>query len=75
LIFNGLGLAHTNLGHYEVGLDFYFKARALSEELGDKGTLNMALNNIGTRYLAQGRYAEALDYLHKSLAVLQEMGE
>ncbi|HEU4834752.1 MAG TPA: CHAT domain-containing tetratricopeptide repeat protein, partial [Pyrinomonadaceae bacterium] len=74
LIFNGLGMAHTSLGHYEVGLDFYFKARQLSEEAGDKSTLNMALNNIGTRYLAQGRYAEALDYLHKSLAVLQEMG-
>ena len=63
------------LGHYEVGMDFYQKARALSEELNDKDTLNMALNNIGTHYLSQGRYAEALDYLNKSLEDVQEMGE
>ena len=43
MTFNSLGLAHTSLGHYEVGLDYYEKARALSEELGDKSTLNMAL--------------------------------
>ncbi|HEX6185303.1 MAG TPA: CHAT domain-containing tetratricopeptide repeat protein, partial [Pyrinomonadaceae bacterium] len=48
--------------------------RALSEELKDKGTLNMALSNIATYHTARGRYAEALDYLHRSLKILEEMG-
>jgi CHAT domain-containing protein/Tfp pilus assembly protein PilF len=46
----------------------------LSEQVGDKSTLNLSLNNIATHYISQGRYAEALDYLLKSLKMMDEMG-
>src|SRR5262249_38801085 len=70
-----MGLAHSALGHYDLGLELYEKSRALSEELNDKVTLELTFNNIATHYISHGRYAEALDYLQKSLKLKEEMGD
>ena len=71
---NSLGLAHSSLGRYELGLELYQKSRALSEELNDKELLATVLNNIATHYIDNGRYADALEYLQKSVKIKEELG-
>jgi tetratricopeptide (TPR) repeat protein len=55
-----LGLAYTQLGDYQKGIDFFLQA--LQEEQGD-----MLLLTIGQTYYQMKRTSEAVDYLLRTL--------
>lgn len=55
------GMAHTSIGSYQPGLEYFMKARDLFESLGNKKNIFDNLNNIGVVYLKLKNYEKALD--------------
>ena len=55
--------------------DWYAKARAVTEELGDRRSTAASYHKLGVVAESQGRLAEAADWYGKAQAVTEELGD
>ena len=62
-----IGNVFYYLGNYQEALEYYHKARAIREELGDKVGLTKNYTNIGIVLSNLGNYQEALEYHNKAI--------
>lgn len=67
--YNVLGINADDAGDYSLALDYYYKSRWISEDIGDEGIIGGLLNNIGLIHEKQGDPDLALDFYRKSLEI------
>jgi len=63
---NMLGNAYFLMGDFIEGMDHYFRALGLREELGDSTGIAKLYNNIGAVYIKLKDYPHGLEYLKKA---------
>jgi tetratricopeptide (TPR) repeat protein len=73
--FGNIGVVHAQLSDYVRALEYFGKALALHEELGNKALVANWLGNIGNVHYSLSDYARALEYLGKALALHEELGD
>ena len=56
-------------------IDYYEKALAIAEEIGDKKGKGGDLGNLGLAYYSLGDYRKVIDYYEKALAIAEEIGD
>jgi len=66
---NGIGIANDHGGHFEVALQYYFKALKMYEQAGNRQKAGGALKNIGNTYRLLKNYDKAHALLRQALAV------
>lgn len=59
---------------FKTAKDYFIRAQALFDKLGDKTSSAKALRNIGIIYYDLGEYNKALDFYDKDRIIQQEMG-
>ncbi|MBK9249088.1 MAG: tetratricopeptide repeat protein [Ignavibacteria bacterium] len=69
------GLVYKELGSYDKALEYYGKALAAHEELGEKSGAATVTGNIGNVFRKLGSYDKALEYYDKALAAHEDLGE
>ena len=69
-----IGSVYYFKGDYDKALNYYERALAIREEIGDKSGMGINLNNIGIVHHDKGDYKKALDYYERSLAIQKEIG-
>lgn len=74
-IYSALGLNHRYRGEYEEALACYDSGLKLNIELGNKGGISSAYDNIAVVKIDQSDYPTALSYSFKSLAISRELKE
>ena len=57
---------------YEKAIDYYEKARIISENIGDFRNLSRILSNESNVYFAKGEEEKAFEYMRKSKAIAKE---
>ncbi|HEY1038236.1 MAG TPA: tetratricopeptide repeat protein [Bacteroidia bacterium] len=72
---NNIGYVYENKGEPARALTCYLKAVSISEELGEKSQLSIALQNAGFVYRNLGNIPKAIEYSHKSLTICREIGD
>jgi len=72
---NSLGAIFWTRGEYDKAINLFQKRLKISERLGDKQGIGMALNNLGIAYYDKGEYDRALDLYHKCLKIYEEIGD
>ncbi|MBD3285822.1 tetratricopeptide repeat protein, partial [candidate division WOR-3 bacterium] len=72
---NNIGLVYEHRGEYDKALDYYNKALALREEIGDKIWVASTLNNIGNSYAGLGNFNKALENQLKAFRIRKEVGD
>jgi tetratricopeptide (TPR) repeat protein len=70
-----IGAVHYYKGDLDTALDYYGRALAIQEELGNKYGMGMSLNSIGVVHADKGDLDKALDYYGRSLAIKEELGD
>ncbi|WP_188316844.1 AfsR/SARP family transcriptional regulator [Solihabitans fulvus] len=70
-----LGVAHWQVGRYELAEQNYREALVLYRQLGDREGEASTLNNLALINRLQGRYAEALEHFLLSHEVSREIGD
>jgi tetratricopeptide (TPR) repeat protein len=73
-VYNNIGLAHTNQGHYSEALENFHKALSVRQALSSTdattvSTTTTMCNNIALVCSAQDRLDEALEHFTKALQV------
>lgn len=66
-LLNNIGSVYSNLGDYEVALQFHQQALEIARKTGNLGLKKKALNNVGQIYSSLGEYALALDFYQQAL--------
>jgi tetratricopeptide (TPR) repeat protein len=69
-----LGMVAQQRGSYEEALEWYRKALAIAEELGNRAGMAGSYHQLGNVSYLRGSYEEALDWYRKSLAIREELG-
>jgi adenylate cyclase len=69
-----IGLVHFVLSDNSHALEYYGKALALDEELGNKAGVVRHLGNIGNVHVNLSDYALVLEYYGKALTLAEELG-
>ncbi|CAM4830548.1 unnamed protein product [Rotaria magnacalcarata] len=71
--YHALGLMKENLGQYNQAIEFYERARDISEKTLHPNHPNLAhsYNNIGSVYSGMGEYSKALSSHERSLDILK----
>lgn len=70
-----LGITYINLGELQKAIGHQEESYRLSEELGYRKGMLLALNNIGVAYLNGEVLGTALGYFHRSLKLMQEIND
>ncbi|MBL7998357.1 MAG: tetratricopeptide repeat protein, partial [Candidatus Kapabacteria bacterium] len=70
-----IGNVHWHLSDYALALEYYGKALALAEELGNKRGVATHLGNIGLVHNNLSDYTRALEYYGKALSLDEELGD
>jgi tetratricopeptide (TPR) repeat protein len=73
--YNNIAYVHDERGEYKEALEFYLKALAIQEEIGDLSGQATSLNNLGYFYKYKGDIDKALEYYHQSLEIRKEIGK
>ena len=71
---NNIGNVYRRLSDYDRALEYYEKALALNEELGNKDGVAASIGNIGIVYEKLSLFAKALEFYVKALALREEVG-
>ena len=72
---NSIGNANMSLSNYPRALEYFTKAVAIYEEIGNKYGVAANTGNIGNMYRFISDYARALEYCSKALAINEEIGD
>ncbi len=67
--------ADESPNQYEQALDYYQRALAIQQEIGDRAGEGNTLYNIGTIYWTLGQHEQALVYHQRALTIQQEIGD
>jgi len=73
--YNTIGVVYRQQGDYPKGLDYFFKALKMYEELGNKNGIAISYGNIGILYWYQEDFQKTLDYYFKALKIGEELGD
>ena len=71
-ILNGLAIAHSLRGEYDISLGYHFQSLTMREKEGDRKQISVSLNNIGFVYYKLSDFPLALEYYLKALRANQE---
>ena len=74
VIYHQLGMAAQARGRLEEAEDWYRKALAIKEELGDRPGMSITYHQLGNAAYLRGRLEEAEDWYRKALTVSEELG-
>ncbi len=74
-VLGNLGNAYSDLGQVEKAIQYYEKALAIAQEIGDRRGEGNRLGNLGLAYSALGQVEKAIQYYEKALAIAQEIGD
>ncbi len=72
-VLGNLGTAYSALGQVEKAIQYYEKALAISQEIGNRRSEGADMGNLGTAYSALGQVEKAIQYYEKALAIAQEI--
>ncbi|MBK9249078.1 MAG: tetratricopeptide repeat protein [Ignavibacteria bacterium] len=72
---NILGIVNRKLGKYDKSFDYFSKALADYEILGDKKSIGGVMINIGNLFNNLGSYDKSLEFFAKAIPILEEIGE
>ena len=70
-----IGVTYYELGDFPRALDYFNQALAISEELGDRRTKSIRLQNLGLLWKKTGDTAKALEAQTQSLALARAVGD
>jgi len=71
---SSIGIVHELLSDYPKALEYYSKALALYEEIGNKSGIASNLGNCGIVYELLSDYSKALEYYGKAHDLNEELG-
>lgn len=74
-IYNNTAVLYDRKGDYTAALDFYFKALAGYEALGDNGLVAMGNGNISEIYSQIKDYKSAYNYALKGILLARQVGQ
>ena len=72
--YHQLGITAQNRGRLDEAEDWYRKALAIKEELGNRPSMANTYRQLGMTAQARGRLDEAEDWYRKALAIDEELG-
>ena len=65
----------TRLGQVEKAIQYYEKALAISQEIGDRRGEGTRLGNLGLAYCSLGQVEKAIKYYEQALNISKEIGD
>jgi tetratricopeptide (TPR) repeat protein len=71
----GIGSLYDDLAQKQKALEYYEKALAIFQDVGDRAGEAATLNNIGLVYEALGQKKKALAYYEKALSISKAVGD
>lgn len=74
-ILNNAGIANSDLGNYDIALEYHFKSLLIREEEGDKKPIGTALNNLGNVFYNLKDYKQAIEYFQRAIEIKKEVGD
>ena len=74
-ILNNAGIANSDLGYYDIALEYHFKSLLIREEEGDKKPIGTALNNLGNVFYNLKDYKQAIEYFQRAIEIKKEVGD
>ncbi|MEK7833783.1 MAG: CHAT domain-containing protein, partial [Acidobacteriota bacterium] len=72
---NNISMVQRALGNYKLALDYCQRSLAISEAVGDKATVSLALEELGKLHTQAGDYERAMEVYRKSLALAEASGQ
>ncbi len=66
-----LGIEYKDLGQVEKAIQYYEKALAIAQEIGDRRGEGNRMGNLGNAYSDLGQVEKAIQYYEKALAIAQ----
>ncbi|MDR1556429.1 MAG: tetratricopeptide repeat protein [Tannerellaceae bacterium] len=69
------GVSYCKQNNYTLGVEYFLKALAIHERLGDKKMYSTVLNNIAAVYRTLNNNKRAVYYLEKGRAIVEEMND
>ncbi|MCG7850854.1 MAG: tetratricopeptide repeat protein [ANME-2 cluster archaeon] len=72
-VFGNLGLAYSQLGQVEKAIDYYQKALAITQEIGDRRGEGYQYMYLGYAYSVLGQIEKAIDYYKQALVIGKEV--
>jgi tetratricopeptide (TPR) repeat protein len=75
LVLESLGLAYTDLGQVEKAIQYYEKALAIAQEMGERKREGTNVGSLGLAYWYLDQAEKAIQYYEKALAIAQEIGD
>ncbi|OFX32120.1 MAG: hypothetical protein A2X08_13320 [Bacteroidetes bacterium GWA2_32_17] len=73
--YNDIGTIHAENQALPLSLEYFKKALATEELIGDKRVISGCYNNIGIIYYMQSDYPQAIEYYKKSLKTAEEIND
>ncbi|MFX0062673.1 MAG: tetratricopeptide repeat protein [Candidatus Hermodarchaeota archaeon] len=68
------GLYYYNKKDWDTALEYWHRALALREKIGDLSAIGNSLHNMGVCYSNKGEYDTALDYFQRTLDIAKQTG-
>lgn len=75
MLWNNIGIIHTDQGHFDAAIAAYFEAIKFEELIGNKKGIAEGFNNLGVVHYFMSDMDNTLVYLKKSLAISKEIGD
>jgi tetratricopeptide (TPR) repeat protein len=70
-----LGAILYSQAMYELSLEYYEKALAIHEQIGDEAAMADDYNNLASMSYILGNMKKAFEYYEKALAIHEQIGE
>jgi CHAT domain-containing protein len=70
-----LGTAYRNLRQYQRAIDFHQQSLAIHQNIGDRQSEAISLNNLGLAYQDLGQHQKAIDLFQQSLTIKKQIGD
>ncbi len=70
-----MGVVYHSRGEYDRAIECYERQLRISEELGDRGGIAIAIGNMGLVYASRGEYDRAIECYERQLRIAEELGD
>ena len=70
-----IGEVYDLRGNYEKALDYFDRALAIREKIGDQAGLAGSLDTVGNVHFRRGNYEKALEHYRRALAIREKIGD
>jgi len=75
LVYSGISNVYKDLNKLDSAFFYVFKAKDMSESIGDERSFAYSLNDIGMLFSREGKFAEARSYLKPALEHCNNFGD